>query len=377
MAMLFLVLSLLSAPEVPLPGSIAFLRGDDPESRRVCVLDLTSGTVTPVGPGRADGPPVWSADGAWLAFESQRTEGGTGIYVARADGSEGRMLDIPVLQARHPSWPPLPRKREESYRHRLAFSGSDGDPATERVYLHDLESGTTAVWGGGHAPLFAPVWLGQSRLVLALQVHLEQTGGPLADMLDLVDARSDSNLLAIGAAESGGGLTTEVLLVAEKGVVPMPTVILPSEGIYEEWNVRPSPNGRDVAFESNDGGDREIYIISHKPAVNVSNHHAADWNPVWSPGGDWLVFESFRGGRRGVWLVNPGTALVTPVAASEDADYWGPTWSPDGRQVAWAREDGDGRPALGVSPWRGGEQRMLDTGPEAAIAPAWRPEPRP
>ena len=104
---------------------------------------------------------------------------------------------------------------------------------------------------------------------------------------------------------------------------------------YAEWHVEPSPDGSGVAFESNDGGDREIFVLTKKGTADVSNHRAADWAPVWSPKGEWLAFESFRDGRRGIYRVFPQTARVLPVAVSNDADNWWPTWSPNGEWLVF------------------------------------------
>ncbi len=45
----------------------------------------------------SDGLPVWSPDGQWIAFRSDRG-GGWAIYAMRADGSDLRkIVDAPVL----------------------------------------------------------------------------------------------------------------------------------------------------------------------------------------------------------------------------------------------------------------------------------------
>src|SRR5690606_30547304 len=62
-AMLWQTLVLVALCGADPSGRIAFLSGTTPENQTVCVLDLATRTVVPVGPGRHDGRPVWSPRG--------------------------------------------------------------------------------------------------------------------------------------------------------------------------------------------------------------------------------------------------------------------------------------------------------------------------
>ena len=143
---------------------------------------------------------------------------------------------------------------------------------------------------------------------------------------------------------------------------------------YEEWNVTPNIKADRIAFESNDGGDREIYIIGKKGLTNITNHRAADWNPVWSPRSRLIAFESFRGGRRGIYRVFPETARVEEVAANAAYDCWAPTWSPDEEQIAYV-SDQSGDPEIYICSAGGGNARPLTAHPGIDYAPAWQPRP--
>ena len=148
-----------------------------------------------------------------------------------------------------------------------------------------------------------------------------------------------------------------------------------SEPGYVEWALEPDPRARSVAYESNDGGDREIYVASFTKGIsNVSNHRAADWNPVWSDDYQWLAFESFRDGRRGVYRVLVGTGNVLPVAVREGADCWAPAWAPDDEWIAFVSDE-EGVPRIYAVAPEGGEAVRLTDGKEWALAPAWRPKP--
>jgi hypothetical protein len=224
--------------------------------------------------------------------------------------------------------------------------------------------------------VFRPVWVNEeSPLAPVLQDVLEERDDPEADLWASVDVSQGAGILAVGFAPSGRGLSTQPLLVLPDAALPLPSTIMPSDGPYAEWNVTPNPEGNRIAFESNDGGDREIYLLTYKGSINLSNHRAADWNPVWAPDGRWLAFESFRGGRRGVYRVNADTAQVIPVFAPEGASAWAPAWSADGTRIALVTDEGEG-PRLAVADLDTGKvQPYSELGP--LLAPAWRPEATP
>ena len=59
MLVLLPVIVVLAVEDGP-AGQIAYVSGTEQEDRRVCILDLGTWTVTPIGRGDRDGRPVWS-----------------------------------------------------------------------------------------------------------------------------------------------------------------------------------------------------------------------------------------------------------------------------------------------------------------------------
>lgn len=350
-------------------GQIAYLSGSEQEDRCVVLLDVATGATTRLGPGNRDGRPIWSPDGAWLAFESRAADG-MGVFIVKADGSELRPVPHAREWSRYPVWAPLPETGP--YRPRLAYSSSDGNPREETICVYDPETGTEHVWAGGHPGLTRPVWLGPSKLVAVLQAELAQREDDEATVWASVEPDPKNTLLAVGLTGSLGALSTAIFVVMPDQALPLPSYTMPSRGSYVEWAVEPSPDGKAVAFESNDGGDREVFVMTDKGASDVSNHRAADWNPIWSPDGNWLAFESFRDGRRGVYRVNPDTGLVIPVAVSNAGDCWSPTWSPDSRWLAFVSNI-TGNPDIFISDRNGESVRCLTDFEGEDLAPAWRP----
>jgi Tol biopolymer transport system component len=121
------------------------------------------------------------------------------------------------------------------------------------------------------------------------------------------------------------------------------------EGAHDDptW----SPNGKQIAFVTNRDGNPEIYrmdipmtndisnSVLHKSVKNLTGHPARDENPVWSPDGKRIAFVSDRGGDRKVFIMNPDSSMqvqVSPISIEDGT----PRWSLDGQWIAYiARED--------------------------------------
>lgn len=91
-----------------------------------------------------------------------------------------------------------------------------------------------------------------------------------------------------------------------------------------------------------------------------------------SPDGREIAFQSEKGGNRNIWVVpapgGPARQLTRTTAWSLDAQ-----WSPDGRMLA----NYEGSPAdIWVAPALGGAPRRLTTAPENEVTPRWSPDGR-
>jgi Tol biopolymer transport system component len=386
------------------PGEVAFIDSAAGQGGAVFVMGVGGGEARQVGPGQQDGPPRWSPDGEWLAFETG-TPGGRGLHVVRADGSGGRLVGTGP-------WCTTPAWATDSARLIYGSAAASGTPGQIRVL--DLNSGEDSPWGNGVIGIVEPVWMPFNDLMLFLSPETPI----LVEGVDVPRFRAEARMeveqidtetppeafLAIRLLPDSAGdrpvIRTDLVLVSKSEVLPWLGVADKDRAARGAtvWGVTPNwrkqahgPEAAEhpefgayplkevgqttrIAFESNEGGDCEIMVLVGKRGiVNVSNHRAADWNPVWSPDGDNLAFESFRGGTRGIYNVYTDTAHVTPLAADGDANCWSPAWSPDSQSLAFVSDRG-GQAEIYRAGVTGDEWKRITTTGGAKAAPAWRPE---
>jgi len=135
-----------------------------------------------------------------------------------------------------------------------------------------------------------------------------------------------------------------------------------------------SPDGSQLAFESDRGGSQQLYIMPANggPAQRISFGQGNYGTPVWSPRGDTIAFTKILSGRFHIGVMRTD-GTDERLLSSSFLDE-GPTFSPNGRVIAFFRESPGqlGRAQLMSIDITGRNLRVVET-PNAASDPAWSP----
>ena len=85
---------------------------------------------------------------------------------------------------------------------------------------------------------------------------------------------------------------------------------------HERWDSSPtwSPDGKQIAFESERVGHPEIYVMdaNGRNPINLTRHPAPDVNPAWSPDGRRIAFTSVRDGSFDIYVMNADGTKPNP-----------------------------------------------------------------
>lgn len=136
-----------------------------------------------------------------------------------------------------------------------------------------------------------------------------------------------------------------------------------------------SPDGARIAYRSDHLGQAQIWVSdAHGTNRNQITFMDGGWQdrPQWSPDGRRIVFESNNPDENDIFIVDADGGLPTQLTEGPDADFL-PAWSHDGEWIYFGsnrRVDGD-EPLLRI--WRiptaGGEPVMLSRGNEVLASP--------
>lgn len=266
--------------------------------------------------------PVWSPDGRWLYFVSNRY-GPSDIYGQRLSGS-GEPAAAPIRLTTGLGVHTFSLSADGR---RLAYAGLAAESIVWSLRLR--------------GPLPVPI-TARTQVTLGNQ------------NIETANASADGQWLYYDSDLSGN---MDVYRMSLATGVPERLTTDPAD----DFAPRPSPDGREVAFHSWRGGaSRDIYVmpLDGGPTQRITNSPEQEAIAAWAPDGNGLTFCEFKAGG-GIWIVRRTNGVWGPPVKRLDHGFW-PDWSPDGRSLLFTTDLTAG--AIYTVP--------VDSGPAHVVLPA-------
>lgn len=307
----------------------------------------------------ATAPATWSADGSSIAYTVRDS-----IFVRVLEGGTPRLLAV----GRVPhslSWSQDGRRLafvSENPQFAFGSTGSFGNLGPNSIWTVSIDDQRPVrVSASGH--LYAsPVWMPDGRGLL----FVSNAGGARDVYFQAVDRRGNPRGAAtrlttgisahgISLSRDGTRLAYSVLNyrsnmyaapISSSGVTPARAIVAITDENQTIEGVGVTPDGRWLVFDSNRGGNSDIYKMPTDGGepIQLTKDTADDFIPQWSRDGGQIVFHSWRNGNRDVFTMSADGSGLQQVTKEKAHEYY-PDWAPDGKSVVFHENLGAPGPA--------------------------------
>lgn len=220
-------------------------------------------------------------------------------------------------------------------------------------------------------------------------LHLTATPSPFQPTTtSTLTATPTSTIAAPQPFETGGSVTLSGLMIlslSEQGylqlfshqLIGQPFTRL-TEGAWDDIHPALSPDGQQIAFVSNRGGNWDLYLLdlSSGQTLPLSDDEEYDGHPSWSPDGAWLAYEHYSNGDLEIYIrLIDGSVDPVRISASPALDF-APAWRPGAQQLAFVSNRGGAAQVWLVDLEQDGDERFRPLGVSASPqnSPAWSPD---
>jgi Tol biopolymer transport system component/DNA-binding winged helix-turn-helix (wHTH) protein len=366
--------------------TIAFLRLDSDEKGEILLIPSVA-----AGPARslaAVTAPVtlfpqskliaWSPDSKWLVVSDGPSYGGVmSLFLLSVETGEKRRITLPPnqyndydpafsLDMKHLAFARYAEGGAASDLYTLKLSAdlqAQGPP--ERTTFYNRHVGSPVWSSDGRSILFTRSELAGNHSIWRINLSRSRKSEPLpisADSSSALDLSRRGNRL-VYTREISNVNVWSVDLPPLKGrssqsSSPKPWI----SSISRALNPQFSPDGQQVAFQSNSSGTGEIWISDRDGShARQLTHMGAIISgfPRWSPDGKNIVFHSRPNGLASLYVIGAEGGTAHRLDTGE-ADHWAPSWSHDGKWIYFSSRN---RRPSGLE--AASQRRPCDTGYKA------------
>ena len=341
------------------------------EDGDVWQLDLRSGRETMLLSNAFH--PAYAPDGRRIALDSSWA-GPRRIWVVDDQGHNPQQVTTDSSEAvvhMAPRWAPDGRK--------IAFQSIERTKFDVRVV--DLETRQQHWITNDYATDIAPAWSASGKYVYftsdragAWNIWRAPVGpdGAAASPLQQVTTGAgkdvevavsvDGRRLAFATRRQNADLWRLPVSPADgkPSGAPEPVIATTREDSRGAW----SPDGGSIAFNSDRGGDMNIWLYSLKDGKTrpLTSGRGGDFQPNWSPDDRTIAFFSSRNGTANIWTVEVATGKTRALTTSSSSLNSNPFFAPDGTRIAF-HSDRSGRNEIWVMNADGsGARQLTDVG---------------
>ncbi len=270
--------------------------------------------------------PTWSPEGVWLAYLTD-LDGNWEVYATTVKGSPKKRLTRTPERETAPAWSPI----------------ISGGPCALPLADAPMPPGPSQSLANPEN-CFPGSWIAYIlKMDREDQIFIMKPDGTGKRQLTQTPGRKIAPAWSPDGTqitfESDAGGNWDLYRVGLDGNNPVRLLDSNSNNETPVW----SPDGRRVAFESERDGNWEIYVMDADGSnmKRLTHTPGADTNPAWSPDGEWLAFDTIEKGKGEIHIVRADGSGLRNMT-NHPGDDIGPQWSPDGTQIAFS-SDRDGR----------------------------------
>ena len=323
---------------------IAYFWGTDATHGAIKKIAVSGGTPVMLCDAGLPTGLSWDADD--IVF-SQLVSGDGGVMRVSANGGKPELL-VPMKSGERAADPQILRNGQAAL---FTVAGDDvrtnGTFGRTSIVVQSLPSGARKTlidsgFGARYLPTNHLVYaVGGTLFAVPFDLQQLRVTGSAAPMIDRIGLGFSGAALSVSdtgslvyVSGSSAPLQGTIGLVDRKGVVER--LKLPPR-LYGFPRV--APDGKQVAFTSDDGKESIVWIydLSGASAMRRLTFGGANRHPVWSSDGTRIAFQSDREGDLGIfWQRSDGTGAPERLTKADKGTVHIPTsWSSDGQTLAF------------------------------------------